>query len=368
MNISIKLIYEKITGNPCPVGQSMVPSIWQNDKTPSLSINTYKNIFYDHSTGINGNIFNMVLGKSNLTKFEYVEAKNKIESMFGLDTTYQYLSKSKVTKIEACDLFETWNFLFVWNELKQSMINNFKGNKQIIAMLYKYFGEDYKLDYELIYDMAINYNIGWCATSKCLAIPYFSEHKVTYIDLIRWIGDGYINKQFRAYPLAEHLTVHKHLNLKNNGFENALELKKFSKYRLASNFRNTRLFDSLKSKPNEPLFICEGYKDALVATRYGLSAISASGGAKSLGTFENKSLIEKLKRRCFIGIIFDNDKAGKAGAEELKFILERNGVSGVNIIDLSDVCTEKGEDLTDYFFKYKCDSKTLIQKVTGLKV
>ena len=168
--------------------------------------------------------------------------------------------------------------------------------------------------------------------------------------------------------MDEHLTVLKHLNAKNKGFEDALEQKKLSKCRLASSFKNTNRIDSLKRKPNEPLFICEGYKDALIAIRYGLTAISASGGAKSLETFKNESILEKLKNRSSIGICFDNDHAGRTGAKELKDILKRKGISNVNIVDLSDVCSLKGEDLSDYFLKYKGDAKTLMQRAMGAKV
>ncbi len=365
MNIEIRELYQKLSGNTCPDGQSMVPSIWKDDKTPSLSINTDKNIFFDHSTGIKGNAFNMVLGKSSLTKQEFLEGKSKLEAMFGMNNASQYISKQpKENKIQPYDESEAWNFIFAWHEMKQAMIDNFVGNKQILAMLYRYFGSN-KLSYAFIKDMSINYNIGWCTASKCLAIPYFSNDKVTYIDLIRWVGDGYVNKQFRAYPLAEHLSEHKHLNAKNDGFENAMEQKKLSKCRLASNFKNIGRKDSLKRKPDEPLFICEGFKDALIATHFNLNAISTAGGAQSLGTFENESIIEKLKKRSSIGICFDNDEPGRTGATELKALLESKGISNVNIVDLSDVCRLKGEDLADYFLKYKGDAKTLIQRAMG---
>ena len=40
----------------------------------------------------------------------------------------------------------------------------------------------------------------------------------------------------------------------------------------------------------------------------------------------------------------------------------------ITMIDLSDVCSLKGEDLTDYFLKYKGDVKTLVQRAMGAKV
>jgi len=370
LNIEIKELYQKLGGEKViGDGQIMVRSLWKEDKTPSMSMNTHKNVFNDKATGIEGNEFNMILGKSNLTRQEFLEGKSRLEAMFGMNSASQCISnKKKETKIQTYNESETWNFIYAWHEFKQAMIDNFMGNKKILATLYSYFGQDYKLEYEFIQDMAMNYNIGWCPIHECITIPYFSEEKVTYIDLMKWCGDNFKEKRIYAYPSPKHIQEHKHLNAKNDGFEDAMEQKKLSKCRLASNFKNIGRKDSLKRKPDEPLFICEGFKDALIATYFNLNAISTAGGAKSLGTFENELIIEKLKRRSSIGICFDNDETGKTGAKELKDILGSKGVRNVNIVDLGDICRLKGEDLTDYFLKYHGDVKTLIKRARGAKV
>lgn len=370
---AFKAVYRALTGLDIPLEktQQTVHSPFKEDKNPSMSVNLIGPKFSCKATGIQGNIFNLFLGKNNLSKSEVVEAIIPIYELIGdrhLGNEYVVEEKKEEPKPQTYAESESWNFMFVWHEFKQAMIDNFEGNKKILATLYSYFGQNYKLEYEFIQDMAMNYNVGWCPTHECLAIPYFSNDKVTYIDLMKWGGDNFKEKKIYAYPSKEHVQKHQHLNAKNDGFENAMDLKKLSKCRLASNFKNIGRKDSLKRKPDEPLLICEGFKDALVATYFNLTAISTAGGAKSLGTFENESIIEKLKKRSSIGICFDNDEPGRTGAKELKTLLESKGISNVNIVDLSDVCTLKGEDLTDYFLKYRGDAKTLVQRAMGANV
>jgi hypothetical protein len=370
---AFKAVYSAKTGRDIPNGktQQTVRSPFKEDKNPSMSVNLIGPKFSCKATGIHGNIFNLFLERNNLSKSEVMEATIPIYQLIGdshLANQYMMEEKKEEPKPPTYNESETWNFIYAWHEMKQSMIDNFKGNKKILATLYSYFGQDYKLEYEFIQDMAMNYNIGWCPIYECITIPYFSEEKVTYIDLMKWGGDDFKEKKIYAYPSPKHIQEHKHLNVKNDGFENAMELKKLSKCRLASNFKNTGRKDSLKRKPDEPLFVCEGFKDSLIATYFDLNAISTAGGAQSLGTFENESIIELLKKRSSIGICFDNDEPGKAGATELKTLLESKGVTNVNIVDLSDVCTLKGEDLTDYFLKYQGDAKTLVKRAMGANV
>ncbi len=82
--------------------------------------------------------------------------------------------------------------------------------------------------------------------------------------------------------------------------------------------------------------------------------------------FNDSEFLKLLKKRSSIGICFDNDDAGRTGATELKTLLESKGIQNVNIVDLSDVCTLKGEDLADYFLKYQGDVKTLIKRAMGV--
>ena len=377
-NINIGDLYTKLSGNECGVGQVMVSSLWCEDKNPSMSINTFDGVFFDKTSGIQGTKFNMVAGKNGkLPEKEKNEVILKLRRLFGDNYISPRQNKVAVKKT-TYDESEAWDFTFAWNEMRQAMIEGFRSNTQIRAMLRNYFG--FKLNINKIEKIVNEHNIGWCEDKDVnrLAIPYICNDKVTYIDLIHWqeVDGRYSKKIICAYPSKTLVTKHQHLNQKNIGFENANEMRKLSNIKIASRIKvsSGRGCNDTEGQPvieaiikdlDQPLFICEGYKDALLATCKNLTALSFSGGANSLKSFKSESIIEQLKKRSSIGIVFDNDQAGRNGARNLKEILNDRGVSNVNIVDLSDVCTEKGEDLADYFLKYKGDNNTLIQRAKG---
>lgn len=363
-SIGILYLYQKLGGEPIQgEGQIMARSLWAKDKTPSMSINTHKNVFNDKSTGIKGNVFNMVIGRSGrLTNREIFECHQKINKIMGnIESPTKPIVERK--PVRTYDQSEAWDFIYAWHEMRQAMLDTFPDNKKILAMMYRYLGHGF--NFEMIEHIVTEYNIGWCAVTECLAIPYICNGSVSYIDLIKWAGDGFKEKKVYCYPLKNHIEKHAHLNTKNSGFNKANELKKFSKIRLASSIKKMPRVEGIKRKPHEPLLICEGFKDAMVATAHGFNAISGASGAMSFESYENESVIEQLKKRSSIGICFDNDEAGKTGARELKALLEKKGAQNVNIVDLGDVCTGRGEDLTDYFMKYKGCKKHILEQAMG---
>ena len=93
--------------------------------------------------------------------------------------------------------------------------------------------------------------------------------------------------------------------------------------------------------------ICEGEKDMLVARSYGFNAITLTGGSQaSLQPF----YFDYLKGRN-VYIVYDNDDAGRTGAKKLYKQLK--DMCNVYITDISVVCKENKEDVSDFFNKYK---------------
>lgn len=102
-------------------------------------------------------------------------------------------------------------------------------------------------------------------------------------------------------------------------------------------------------------FIVAGQKDLGIALSKGLNAIAITGGEGEipemfLGHFTGRNVI----------IIFDNDQKGREGSVRLATAI-KPFTKSLKILDLSETCVEKGEDLFDFFVKY---SKT----VNDLKV
>ena len=100
--------------------------------------------------------------------------------------------------------------------------------------------------------------------------------------------------------------------------------------------------------------LCAGEKDMAVARSKGFNAITLTGGERALPI-----LLEEFRDRK-VAICYDNDDTGIQGAksvacEIIKYCKEVKVVTGFH-----EVCTEKGEDITDFFTKYGREKNDLI--------
>ena len=359
-NINIGELYEKLSGNPVPNGiQVVVPSLWGDDKTPSMSINLQKGLFKCHKTGIKGDVFNMVMGTTHLHGNDFIKAKKKL----GLDGGHR--PHNTTPKKE----YKPWDYRHAWDHFKQSILDEYEAsNKQMLAILYRYLDPRKEYGYlrDTVEKIINHYNIGWDPITKSLAIPYISNGRVPYIDLVRY---SYGQKLITAYPTRYHIGSNQHLKLnkKNERFTYAMEQKKLSKHRIASTLSNTKPRDLLKNKNGKPLLICEGFKDALTAHMHGFDAITAQGGATTTASYNNNEFLKNNLKNKDIYIVYDCDESGRAGAKALHTLINAQyEANSVNIVDISPVCTVSGEDLTDFFHKYK-KNKNDLNKLMGVK-
>lgn len=116
-------------------------------------------------------------------------------------------------------------------------------------------------------------------------------------------------------------------------------------------------YDLWRFDTNHPTLICAGEKDMAIARTKGFNAITITGGEGYLPKFFGRDFRDRE-----IFIIYDNDTVGKKGAINVANYISKF-TSKIKIIDLSDICTEKGEDLWDYFMKYKKTAKDLVNKI-----
>jgi len=98
--------------------------------------------------------------------------------------------------------------------------------------------------------------------------------------------------------------------------------------------------------PLEKVIICEGELDRLILISKGIAAVTSTHGA---GTFK-KEWLASFDRCQEIYICFDNDDAGKRGAERVVQMFIEGGRDSVKLITLPDEVGEGG-DITDYFVK-----------------
>ena len=118
----------------------------------------------------------------------------------------------------------------------------------------------------------------------------------------------------------------------------------------------------IKEPETKWTILCAGEKDMAVTRSQGLNAITLTGGEKAI-----PKLISPFRGRR-VAICYDHDDAGISGAKALAAFLKPY-VSEVKVVTkFHEVCVEHGEDLTDYFTKYKKTREDLIACVNATPV
>ena len=79
---------------------------------------------------------------------------------------------------------------------------------------------------------------------------------------------------------------------------------------------------------SEPVFVCEGHIDALVARSHGISAAAVTGGADSLPPDDEFAAFKDAQ----VVICFDCDEAGRRGAQKLAAAFVSHGVRSVRVL------------------------------------
>ncbi|HOX30533.1 MAG TPA: toprim domain-containing protein [Candidatus Paceibacterota bacterium] len=111
-------------------------------------------------------------------------------------------------------------------------------------------------------------------------------------------------------------------------------------------------------KGGETILICEGELDRLIAVSKGITAITSTHGA---GTFKEEWAKKVIGKYQNIYVCFDNDEAGRNGAQRVAKMLSDFGCQNISIITLPQEVGEKG-DLTDYFAKLNGVTDDLFEK------
>ncbi|OGN26033.1 MAG: hypothetical protein A2925_04875 [Candidatus Yanofskybacteria bacterium RIFCSPLOWO2_01_FULL_44_22] len=118
-----------------------------------------------------------------------------------------------------------------------------------------------------------------------------------------------------------------------------------------------QLYDwQMLENTNGPIVICEGELDRLALVSKGVSAITSTHGAM---TFKEE-WSEKIRKSEKAYICFDNDDAGKKGAERVAKMVENGGFE-TYIITLPNEVGDGG-DITDYLTKLNNSTDDLFSK------
>ncbi len=114
-------------------------------------------------------------------------------------------------------------------------------------------------------------------------------------------------------------------------------------------------FDNWRTERAKTTIICAGEKDMAVARSFGFNAITITGGESILpactAEFRDRKVV----------ICYDNDGPGKRGAIRLANYLKPICASVRVCTQFHEVCSEDGEDITDFFNKYNKTREDLIR-------
>ena len=98
---------------------------------------------------------------------------------------------------------------------------------------------------------------------------------------------------------------------------------------------------------DRPTLLNAGEKDMAIARVHGFNSITFTGGEMSFPKLFKASFKDKK-----IYITYDNDEAGREGASKMAYLLRDAGAIVYLVEGHYEVCSEKGEDIHDFFVKY----------------
>ena len=109
----------------------------------------------------------------------------------------------------------------------------------------------------------------------------------------------------------------------------------------------------INTNPHTWTIICAGEKDMAVARSNGFNAITLTGGEKAL-----PKILKPFKNRR-VAICYDHDEAGIEGAKSVAAAILPYAAEVRICTGFHEVCKEHGEDITDFFTKYKKTKRDL---------
>ena len=109
----------------------------------------------------------------------------------------------------------------------------------------------------------------------------------------------------------------------------------------------------INTNPHTWTIICAGEKDMAVARSNGFNAITLTGGEKAL-----PKILKPFKNRR-VAICYDHDEAGIEGAKSVAAAILPYAAEVRICTGFHEICKEHGEDITDFFTKYKKTKRDL---------
>lgn len=197
-----------------------------------------------------------------------------------------------------------------------------------------------------------------------------AHHKDDWTQLHEnFINSTEVRKQWNELGLSLETAQQLQIGYEGEGFSfpvyifgELLDIRNYSKGRKPKvmsrkGAKNLLLPFDLWREDDRPTILCAGEKDMAIARQNGFNALTFTGGEQAF---------PKLFKHSFKGkkfyIAYDNDQAGHEGSRKIASLLKDAGATPYVVTGHYTVCTEKGEDIHDYFCKYGRTS-TDLQKI-----
>jgi hypothetical protein len=263
---------------------------FHDDDTPSCSLNLKDGLWYCHSCDIGGSIFDFYMKQKGC---DFKSSLIAVAKEFNIDIGNYGQGDSNITNI---------------NESKDDVKRCHEDLLRNIDDSLDYVQKERGLSKETI----IKYNIGYSVKTKRTTFPIYDD----------------------AQNLVNVRQHSKHYRDRAKGFK-VIGIKGFNQVRLTP-------LEALKEKD---IYIFAGEFDAYLAQSLGLKgAVTKTGPEKQWYKRFNNYFKDKN-----VAIIYDNDKAGREGANLIATsLLEIANKVKVVVLPLSN----KGEDFTDFIIRY----------------
>jgi len=307
-----------------------------DEKTPSLSFNDRKGVYFCHGCGIKGNVFTLVSiilkldSKATSQWFDmnyfYVEKKNSYSLIPTVDNStiankggesdyrsdpeiYRWLIQQNILSMEAEDYLVT-NRGFSKDLIHELKIRDILNPIEFFKKLENKWGRS-----RLVKCGLLSYN------AKGLLKPIWWDHIITFP--FEDLDGEIIYLQARRFNVNDKI---KYVNLKG----------------VKKEIFNLKCIAGMK--PGEKLFICEGIPDTITMLEYGQKAIGILGA----NSFNPKDVITLLDYTIYV--IPDSDPAGQGMAQLVIETFKKVGkpVKKVNlpnaIKDINELLTSNNRD------------------------
>ena len=312
-------------------------SPFKEERTPSFSVNPVKNIFFDFSSGVGGNVIKFY---QLINDVSFPQAIKELSQKYNIPLKISnFGNKYEINQDKYKEYYE------ILSDAHEFFKNSIKNDEKAL----KYMEERGFLPKDIK-----KFEIGFSLNERDKLFKYlikknFSEKKILELGLVKMNESGAVYDTFRnrvMFPIYN--PQNKIVGFGGRIIEKETDLPKYLNSADSVVFKKGKELFGLKNrgeaiKRKGFAILMEGYLDVLTVKRYGFETAVASLGTAF--TEEQASLLKRYTKNIIIA--YDNDEAGKNAIIRAGYILKK--------FDFEIKClkiTENVKDPDEFLRKY----------------